>query len=73
MHNRNGWTNPAHRGAFDKGAAAYREGKPTSACPYRDTRKDDGRLTGSRGFRNAWYDGHRSAAASAQDEGAHGG
>lgn len=57
MQQRESWANPAHRGAFDKGAQARREGLGRAACPYRDVRRPDGRLTGSRGFMAAWRAG----------------
>lgn len=65
MQQREDWSNPAHRGAFDKGARARREGASLAACPYRDVRRADGRLTGSRGFMKAWRAGWRSAAPEA--------
>lgn len=43
-----------------KGREAAQAGLPASACPYQDKRKDDGRLTFSRAWRNAWFDGYRS-------------
>lgn len=47
----------AHDGAETKGRLARLAGKPRDACPYKDKRKANGRLTGSRGFRNAWFAG----------------
>lgn len=44
----------AHDGAERKGREARQAGLGPDACPYRDLRKPDGRITGSRGFRNAW-------------------
>lgn len=49
--------NPAMRGAFLKGRAAFIEGLGQEACPYQDLRKHDGRLTWSRAFERAWIDG----------------
>lgn len=49
--------NPAWRGAFKKGIQAHRDGLPLSACPYKDKRKPDGRLSWSRAFITAWCDG----------------
>lgn len=54
--------NPAMRGAFKKGMAAHDAGDPIEACPYRDKRKQDGRLTWSRAFISAWEDGWRYAS-----------
>ncbi len=51
--------NPAFAAAYDKGAAAYDEGRPLDACPYRDHRTDRGHITFSRAFRAAWRDGWR--------------
>lgn len=47
-----------------KGREAARAGLPESACPYKDKRKDDGRLTFSRAWRNAWLRGYRAENAS---------
>lgn len=52
------YPNRAHAGAARKGYQAALDGKPASACPYRDLRRADGRLTGSRGFRVAWRHGY---------------
>lgn len=51
--------NPALHGAYRKGLAAGEAGEPVTACPYRDQRKLDGRLTWSRAFVRAWVDGWR--------------
>jgi hypothetical protein len=45
-------------GAYNKGSKAKEEGKKLSDCPYKDKRKDDGRLTWSRAFKKAWEDGY---------------
>lgn len=45
--------------AFNKGAAARHAGLPATACPYKDNRQATGRLTFSRAFRNAWFDGYK--------------
>jgi ribosome modulation factor len=50
--------------AKEKGAWAARIGQTEADCPYPDKRKDDGRLTFSRAFRNAWAQGFREAKAS---------
>ena len=42
------------------GAAAALLGLPESACPYRDVRKVDGRLTFSRAWRKLWLEGYRA-------------
>lgn len=57
MQGRESWAGAAHRGAFDKGVGARRAGRGLEACPYRDVRRPDGRLTGSRGFLHAWHEG----------------
>lgn len=49
--------NPAWRGAYRKGWEASAAGQPYTACPYRDKRKWNGRLTWSRAFIAAWQDG----------------
>lgn len=51
--------------AVRKGREAFQAGLPESACPYKDHRKDDGRLTFSRAWRNAWLDGYRAASREA--------
>lgn len=48
-------------GARRKGGEAARQGLPLSACPYADKRSNSGRLTWSRAFRSAWFDGYREA------------
>jgi len=53
--------NRAMRGAFKKGMTAYLTGQSDTACPYRDRRNFDGRLTWSRAFRKAWQDGYQYA------------
>lgn len=45
---------------YSNGARARANGLPLSACPYRDYRKADGRITFSRAYRNAWRDGWMS-------------
>ena len=50
-------TNRALVGAWRKGVAARMKGLGLSACPYKDTRKTDGRLTFSRAFQKSWGDG----------------
>jgi len=49
--------NRALDGAERKGREARDRGDPRHACPYNDYRKDCGRLTFSRAFRNAWLRG----------------
>ncbi|MGC3873356.1 Rmf/CrpP family protein [Halomonas sp. GXIMD04776] len=49
--------NRALDGAERKGREARDRGDPRHACPYNDYRKDCGRLTFSRAFRNAWLHG----------------
>ncbi len=49
--------NRALEGAEQKGREARDRGEPRTACPYPDHRKDSGRLTFSRAFRNAWHHG----------------
>lgn len=46
-------------GAYNKGVKAKQEGKKLSDCPYKDKRKEDGRLTWSRAYIKAWEDGYR--------------
>ena len=53
--------NPAMRGAYLKGAKAFTDGKSEADCPYEDKRKDCGRLTWSRAFIAAWWDGFEDA------------
>lgn len=43
--------------AHNNGKAAFEAGEPKAACPYKDKRKKDGRLTWSRAYRNAWLEG----------------
>lgn len=45
--------------AFNKGVAASAAGLSPTACPYKDKRQTTGRLTFSRAFRNAWFDGYK--------------
>lgn len=52
--------NKAFQGAFAKGERAALSEQPRKN-PYIDKRKDDGRLTFSRAFRTAWFDGYDSA------------
>lgn len=61
--------NPALRGAYLRGYRDSRNGVPVGECPYRDTRKRDGRLTWSRSFVRAWEDGFRHAKLEAKGEG----
>lgn len=42
-----------------KGIVAFRMGFQESDCPYPDTLKADGKVTFSRSFRNAWFEGYR--------------
>ena len=51
----------ALKGAWYKGVHAGLVGQPQEACPYEDKRKHDGRLTFSRAFRRAWFDGWEHA------------
>lgn len=55
-HNFMRW-NRALRGAFLKGATARINGETIDVCPYADIRKPDGKLTWSRAYRTAWFDG----------------
>lgn len=55
--------NPAMRGAYRKGYEACGAGLAITACPYRDKRKLDGRLTWSRAFAAAWREGFYAAAS----------
>lgn len=48
-------------GAYLKGLNAGLAGAPESSCPYEDKRKSSGRLTWSRAFRTAWFDGWKHA------------
>ena len=50
--------NRALLGAVKKGIAAKEEGLPETSCPYTDKRKPSGRLSWSRAFRYAWFDGY---------------
>lgn len=49
----------AHAGATARGARDAIAG--IRNCPYPDLRRKCGRITGARGFRNAWYLGHELA------------
>jgi len=49
--------NPAMRGAFMKGRAAFCAGIPIHECPYGDKRKPGGQISWSRAFRRAWQEG----------------
>lgn len=53
--------NRSLQGAYRKGVLACLNDKPLSDCPYKDKRKDDGRLSWSRSFIIAWRDGFRAA------------
>jgi ribosome modulation factor len=57
----------ALEGAYRKGLVAALEGASRDACPYRDVRKWDGRLTWSRAFRTAWFDGWAHATNNRAD------
>jgi ribosome modulation factor len=60
--------NRAHRGAYKKGVAAYHAGDHLiHGCPYKDKRKESGRLSWSRSFICAWEDGWRDARSQAAD------
>jgi ribosome modulation factor len=48
-------------GAYLKGINARLLGDGRDACPYQDKRKWNGKLTWSRAFQNAWYEGWRFA------------
>lgn len=54
--------NRAIRGAFKKGILAHQAGEPLGACPYGDKRNVHGRLTWSRSFESAWFDGWKWSA-----------
>lgn len=56
--NFNSWHAPL-RGAYRKGYEAAMKGE--HVCPYKDKRKEDGRLTWSRAFISAWRDGWDAA------------
>jgi len=49
----NDWANRAHRGAYDRGFAAFQQGRSHKSCPY------SGAIArgGDRPFRNAWLAG----------------
>jgi hypothetical protein len=49
-----------------KGAEAFAQGLPESACPYQDHRQDSGKLTWSRAYRNDWVQGWRWARDAAK-------
>lgn len=51
----------ALEGAVRKGREAFLAGEPIGACPYKDVRKKNGRLTWSRAFAKAWCDGWEAA------------
>lgn len=59
----NGFTNwnRSLQGAYRKGALARLGGSSLADCPYRDKRKEDGRLSWSRSYITAWTDGYRDA------------
>ena len=57
-HNSDRW-NKALLGSYKKGVLACRNGLPITACPYRDKRTPNGRLSWSRSFITAWRDGWR--------------
>jgi ribosome modulation factor len=59
--------NRALRGAFLKGAASNLEGSAIEVCPYTDKRKNNGKLTWSRGFQAAWRDGWLYAKSNPDD------
>ena len=50
--------NRALLGAVKKGIAAKAAGFQETACPYQDKRKPSGKLSWSRAFRYAWFDGY---------------
>lgn len=54
---RKAFSNRAHRGAFRKGALAFRDLVLLKHNPYRDTRGARGEVTWARGYRAAWCDG----------------
>lgn len=49
-------------GAVLRGMRAALAGEPITACPYRDVRKWNGKLTWSRAFESAWRDGWEKAS-----------
>ncbi len=53
--------NRSLQGAYKKGVLALIGGFALSDCPYKDKRKDDGRLSWSRSYIAAWRDGFRDA------------
>lgn len=55
--------NRALAGAFRKGVASFQKGQSIHCCLYADIRTNDGRLSWSRSFRNAWFDGWHWAKA----------
>lgn len=60
--------NPALRGSYCKGLAAYWAGQTPADCPYQDKRKANNRLTWSRSFIAAWHDGFNDAQRYARIE-----
>jgi len=65
-------TSKAHLTAYRKGEAAYKEGKPRSACPYDyDDRCgiNDHIITGARGYAKAWLNGWDNAKEASESEG----
>jgi len=50
-------------GAFRKGVKAFREGDPSTACPYPDKRggRTGNNITWSRAFQTAWHEGYKAA------------
>jgi len=56
--------NRAHQGAYRKGYAVGESGTPKkiASCPYGDKRKPSGRLSWSRSFIKAWWDGFEAGA-----------
>lgn len=53
----------ALQAAYRKGFEAGVAGLASDTCPYSDRRKHDGRLTWSRAFRSAWFDGWAAGAS----------
>ena len=47
--------------AKEKGRIAYLEGKTFKDCPYWDHRTVNGKVTFSRSYRKAWFDGFKQA------------
>lgn len=74
------WGNPVskaprqpHNWAKQQGQRAFRRGLTEDDCPYQDIRGESGKVTFSRGWRNAWLEGFRSEQQQTTPMDAHGG